>query len=127
LDGPNTSFTRTSTRRRIHRTFRQSQSNKGINAEIVDLRSIKPIDKETIFSSVEKTKRLLIVDEDYKSYGYTAEVAALVASEAFYHLEAPVGRLAIPDVPIPYSPVLEKYVIPDAGNIVDKAKEIMNA
>jgi len=99
----------------------------GINAEIIDLRSIKPIDKETIFGSVEKTKRLLVVDEDYLSYGYTAEVTALVASEAFYHLEAPVGRLAIPDVPIPFSPVLEKYVIPDAGNIVDKAKEIMNA
>jgi len=99
----------------------------GINAEIIDLRSIKPIDKETIFNSVEKTKRLLIVDEDYLSYGYTAEVAALVASEAFYHLEAPIGRLAIPDVPIPYSPVLEKYVIPDANNIIAKAKEIMNA
>ncbi len=99
----------------------------GINAEIIDLRSIKPIDKETIFKSVAKTKKLLIVDEDYLSYGYTAEVAALVASEAFYSLEAPIGRLAIPDVPIPYSSVLEKYVIPDANNIIAKAKEIMES
>lgn len=99
----------------------------GISAEVVDLRSIKPIDKETIFKSVEKTKRLLIVDEDYLSYGYTAEVAALVASEAFYHLEAPIGRLAIPDVPIPYSPGLEKYVIPDATNIVKKVLQVMSA
>ncbi len=99
----------------------------GVSAEVIDLRSIKPIDKETIFKSVEKTKKLLIVDEDYKSYGYTAEVAALVASEAFYHLEAPIGRLAIPDVPIPYSPVLEKFVIPDATNITRKVLQVMNA
>ncbi|MEM9723040.1 MAG: alpha-ketoacid dehydrogenase subunit beta [Bacteroidota bacterium] len=99
----------------------------GISAEVIDLLSIKPIDKETIFKSVEKTHRLLIVDEDYLSYGYTAEIAALVSSEAFYHLEAPIGRLAIPDVPIPYSPVLEKYVIPDSKNIVAKAKEILNS
>ncbi|MEM6802517.1 MAG: alpha-ketoacid dehydrogenase subunit beta [Bacteroidota bacterium] len=102
-------------------------ASEGISAEVIDLLSVKPIDKETIFASLEKTHRLLIVDEDYLSYGYTAEIAALVASEAFYHLEAPIGRLAIPDVPIPFSPVLEKFVIPDANNIVDKVKEIINS
>jgi len=98
----------------------------GIQAEVIDLRSIKPIDKETIFESISKTHRLLVVDEDYNSYGITAEIAALVASEAFYHLEAPIGRLAIPDVPIPYSRVLEKFVIPDADSIAAAAKKVIN-
>jgi len=90
----------------------------GIEAEVIDLRSIKPIDKKTILKSVEKTGRLLVVDEDYYSYGITAEISAIVASEGFHYLKAPIVRLAIPDVPIPYSRVMEQYVIPDAKDIV---------
>lgn len=94
-------------------------AKKGIDAEVIDLRSIKPIDKETILKSVAKTHHLLVVDEDYLSYGITAEISAIVASEGFNSLNAPIGRLAIPDVPIPYSRVMEKFVIPNSEKIVE--------
>lgn len=98
----------------------------GIDAEVIDLRSIKPIDKETILKSVAKTGRLVVVDEDYYSYGITAEISAIVASEGFQYLKSPVVRLAIPDVPIPYSRIMEKFVIPDAQDIVDSVKKLIN-
>ena len=96
----------------------------GINAEVIDLRSIKPIDKETILKSVAKTGRLVVVDEDYYSYGITAEISAIVASEGLEHLKQPVVRLAIPDVPIPYSRVMEKFVVPDKNDIVKAVKNM---
>ncbi|WP_027109224.1 alpha-ketoacid dehydrogenase subunit beta [Lacticigenium naphthae] len=98
----------------------------GINAELIDLRSIVPLDKETILRSVKKTGRLLIVDEDYKSFGISAEIAAIVAEEGLYDLEAPIKRLAIPDVPIPYSRPLEQYILPNAEKIVQAATELAN-
>jgi len=99
----------------------------GISCEVIDLRSIKPIDKETILASIGKTHRLLVVDEDYSAYGITSEIAALAAQEALYDLEAPVKTLAVPDVPIPYSRVLEKFVIPDENNIVSAVKKLMDS
>lgn len=100
-------------------------SKKGIEAEVIDLRSIKPIDKETILKSVAKTHHLLVVDEDYLSYGITAEISAIVASEGFDDLNAPIGRLAIQDVPIPYSRVMEKFVIPDSKSIIDSVLKLI--
>lgn len=100
-------------------------AKKGIDAEVIDLRSIKPIDKETILNSVDKTHHLLVVDEDYLSYGITAEISAIVASQGFNSLNAPIGRLAIPDVPIPYSRVLEKFVIPNSKKIVEAVLKII--
>jgi len=94
-------------------------AKQGIDAEVIDLRSIKPIDKETILQSVQKTHRLVVVDEDYYSYGITAEVGAIVASEGFHFLDSPIVRLALPDVPIPYSRVLEKFVIPNSKSIIE--------
>ncbi|MEW9033724.1 MAG: alpha-ketoacid dehydrogenase subunit beta, partial [Planifilum fimeticola] len=91
----------------------------GIDAEVIDLRSLVPLDKETILQSVKKTHRLVVVDEDYRSYGMTAEVAALAAEEAMYELEAPIRRLAVPDVPIPYSRPLEQFIIPGPQAIYD--------
>ncbi len=100
-------------------------AEQGIDAEVIDLRSIKPIDKETILTSIAKTNRLVVVDEDYYSYGITAEISAIVASEGFKDLKAPIVRLAIPDVPIPYSRVMEKFVIPNADNIIDSVKKLV--
>jgi pyruvate/2-oxoglutarate/acetoin dehydrogenase E1 component len=97
----------------------------GIEAEVIDLRSLVPLDKRTILDSVRKTHRLLVVDEDYLSYGMTAEIAAVVAEEALYDLEAPIRRLAVPDVPIPYSRPLEKFVLPDPDKIYDAAKKLV--
>ncbi|QSO47097.1 alpha-ketoacid dehydrogenase subunit beta [Alicyclobacillus mengziensis] len=99
----------------------------GISAEVIDLRSIAPLDKETILESVRKTHRLIVVDEDYLAYGMTAEVAAVVVEEALYELEGPIRRLAIPNVPIPYSSPLEKFVLPNADLIYDEAKRIVNS
>jgi acetoin:2,6-dichlorophenolindophenol oxidoreductase subunit beta len=99
--------------------------NQGISAEVIDIRSLVPLDKEAILNSVRKTHRLVVVDEDYLSYGFTSEIAAIVAEEALYELEAPIKRLAIPDVPIPYSRDLEKYVIPNAQKIADAVVKLM--
>ena len=97
----------------------------GINAEIIDLRSIVPLDKETILNSVRKTHRLIIVEEDYKSYGIGAEIAAIIAEEAIYDIEAPVKRLAIPDVPIPYSRPLEQFILPSKDKIVEEVIKLV--
>lgn len=98
----------------------------GIEAEVIDLRSLAPIDKDTILTSIRKTHRLIVVDEDYLSYGVTAEVSAIVAEEALYDLEAPIKRIAIPDVPIPYSRPLEQFVLPNAEKIYQEAIKLVN-
>ena len=85
----------------------------GVSAEIIDPRTLVPLDKKTILESVKKTGRLVVVDEDYERCGFAAEVAAIVASEAFDYLDAPIRRIATPNVPIPYSKVLEKRILPD--------------
>ncbi|ULT58927.1 alpha-ketoacid dehydrogenase subunit beta [Neobacillus drentensis] len=99
--------------------------SQGISAEVIDIRSLVPLDKETILNSVRKTHRIVVVDEDYLSFGFTSEIAAIVAEEALYELEAPIKRLAIPNVPIPYSRDLEKYVIPNAQKIADAVMQLM--
>ncbi|MEH7235453.1 alpha-ketoacid dehydrogenase subunit beta [Bacillus sp. JJ1562] len=98
----------------------------GISAEVIDIRSLVPLDKETILNSIKKTHRLMVVDEDYLSYGLTAEIAALAAEHGLYDLDAPVKRMAIPDVPIPYSRPLEQYVLPNAEKIYKAAWELVN-
>jgi len=99
--------------------------SQGISAEVIDIRSLVPLDKETILNSVRKTHRLVVVDEDYLSFGFTSEIAAIVAEEALYELEAPIKRLAIPNVPIPYSRDLEKFVVPNAQKIADAVIQLM--
>ncbi|KXG43000.1 alpha-ketoacid dehydrogenase subunit beta [Tepidibacillus infernus] len=101
-------------------------SREGIEAEVIDLRSLAPIDKDTIINSVKKTHRLVVVDEDYRSYGMTAEISAIVAEEALYELEVPVRRLAVPDVPIPYSDPLEDFVIPGPNSIYREVKKLLS-
>lgn len=102
-------------------------AEEGIEAEVIDLRSLVPLDKETIIQSVQKTHNLLVVDEDYRSYGMTSEISAVVAEEALYDLDSPIGRLAIPDVPIPYSRPMENYVIPDGDAIYTKVKNMLDS
>ncbi|MGG5252476.1 alpha-ketoacid dehydrogenase subunit beta [Neobacillus sp. SM06] len=104
----------------------QRLAKEGMEAEVIDLRSLAPIDKDTILASVRKTHRLIIADEDYLSYGVTAEISAIVAEEALYDLEAPVKRIAIPNVPIPYSRGLEKFVLPSAEKIYNAAVQLVN-
>ena len=96
----------------------------GIQAEVIDLRTISPIDKETIFDSVRKTKRLVIVHEAVKQGGVGAEISALVAEEMIDWLDAPIRRIGAPFVPVPFSPPLEQLVKISADHITKTVKEI---
>lgn len=97
-----------------------------IDAEIIDLRTLYPMDKETIIKSVCKTGRALIVHEASKTGGLGGEISAsIVESEAFDYLKAPIKRLAGKDVPIPYNPQLEKAVVPDTDEIVEEIKSLL--
>ncbi|HEX5156406.1 MAG TPA: alpha-ketoacid dehydrogenase subunit beta [Ktedonobacterales bacterium] len=112
----------------VHRSLAAAKklADEGISAEVVDLRTLAPLDRDAIVNSVKKTHRLLVVDEDYRSYGMTGEVIATVAESALDYLDAPARRLAEPDVPIPYSRPLEQYVLPNAEKIAAAARELVN-
>ncbi len=96
----------------------------GIEVEIVDPRTILPLDKDTILQSVAKTGKLVIVEEAVKFGGFGGEIAAIVAEEAFDLLDAPIKRIGAPFVPVPFSPVLENAYIPSAGSIVNTVKSL---
>jgi len=96
-------------------------AQQGIEAEVVDPRTLVPLDKNLILESVRKTGRLLIVEEDNLTNGWGAEIAALMADEAFAWLDAPIKRLAAPDVPPPFAPILEQNYVPSEQKIVDMA------
>ena len=97
----------------------------GVDVEVIDLRSLVPLDRDAILTSVRKTRRLLVVHEAIKRAGYGAEIAALVAEEAFDDLDAPPRRLAGVETPIPYAAHLERGVIPQVEDIVRVAKELV--
>jgi pyruvate dehydrogenase E1 component beta subunit len=111
----------------VHRSLDAAEklAQEGINTEVVDLRTLVPLDRETIINSIKKTHRVLIVDEDYKSFGMSGELAAIVAEEALDYLDAPPKRLAVPDVPIPYSRPMEQYVIPSVNAIAAAARDLV--
>ncbi len=98
----------------------------GVEAEVIDLRSLVPLDRETILSSVRRTHRVLVVHEAVKRGGYGAEIAAMVVEEAFDDLDAPPRRLAGLETPIPYAEHLEKGVVPQVDDIVATAKEMVS-
>jgi pyruvate/2-oxoglutarate/acetoin dehydrogenase E1 component len=97
----------------------------GVSVEVVDPRTLAPLDKQAIVKSVEKTGKIVIVSEDCKTVGVSAEIAAVVAEEAIDYLDAPIKRVAEPDTPIPFSPPLEQHVIPNEKTIVKVVKEIV--
>jgi 2-oxoisovalerate dehydrogenase E1 component len=95
----------------------QAIERSGLSAELIDLRSLSPWDRETTLTSVRKTRRCLIVHEDTITAGFGAEIAAVLAKEAFFDLDAPIERLAMPDVPSPHNPLLLDAVLPSADGI----------
>lgn len=99
-------------------------SHEGISSEVVDLRTVKPLDAETILASVGKTSRAIVLYESHRFLGTGAEVAALIAEEAFESLDAPVVRLAPPDVPVPFSPALEDAYMPQVADIEDAVRKL---
>ena len=99
-------------------------AKEGIEAEVIDLRTLLPLDRETILGSVKKTNRLLVVHEDTRTGGIAGEIAAIVCEEAFGYLDAPISRVTALDTPVPYSPPLEERFLPNAEKVVAAAREL---
>ncbi len=112
----------------VHRALacaEKLEKEKGISVEVIDPRTIVPLDKEAIINSVKKTNKLVIMDEEPKTGSVAAEIAAIVAEEAFDSLDAPIKRVCAPDTPVPFSPVLEKFWMPDEENLAKAIEEIV--
>ena len=111
----------------VHKALAAAErlTKQGVDLEVIDPRTLIPLDKKTLINSVKKTGRVVIVTEDCKTGGASAEMAAIVAEEALDYLDAPIKRVAEPDTPIPFSPPLEQFVLPDEERIIKAVKEIM--
>jgi pyruvate/2-oxoglutarate/acetoin dehydrogenase E1 component len=109
-----------------HTTLEAAQllAKDGIDAEVIDLRSLLPLDREAIVASVKKTSKLLIVHEDTRTGGIAGEIAAVVCEDAFGHLDGPIARVTALDTPVPYSPPLEEYFLPSAEKVAAAAREL---
>lgn len=99
-------------------------ATEGIDAEVIDPRTLSPLDSEALIASAKKTSRVVIVDEGYRAYGITGEIAALIGEGAFYSLDSPIRRLGARDVPVPFSPVLEDLTVPTTKQIVESVIEL---
>jgi acetoin:2,6-dichlorophenolindophenol oxidoreductase subunit beta len=93
----------------------------GVSAEIIDPRTLVPLDEETILNSVKKTSRVMVIDEGHQSFGVTGEIASRITEKAFYYLDAPVLRFGAMDVPVPFSPALEDVTVPTPEAVYEKA------
>jgi pyruvate dehydrogenase E1 component beta subunit len=100
-------------------------AGEGIEVEVVDLRTLVPLDKETILASVRKTGRLVVLHEATRTGGFAGEIAAVVMEEAFASLKAPFRRVTAPDIPVPASPPLERFYIPDEEKLISAVKDIL--
>lgn len=111
----------------VHKALAAAEEldKQGVDVEVIDPRTLVPLDKKTITDSVRKTGRIVIVTEDCKTGGAGAEIAAMIAEEALDYLDAPIKRVAEPDTPIPFSPPLEQFVLPDEEGIIKAVKEIV--
>jgi 2-oxoisovalerate dehydrogenase E1 component beta subunit len=99
-------------------------AKEGIEAEVIDLRTLLPLDRETILASVKKTNKLLVVHEDTRTGGIAGEIAALVTESAFEDLDGPIRRVTSLDTPVPYSPPLEEHFLPNVAKVVAAAREL---
>jgi len=99
----------------------------GVSVEVVDLRSLRPLDRETICASVRKTSRAVVLEDDWLTYGVGAEIAASIGEGAFDYLDAPVRRVAAAEVPLPYAKPLELAALPDAADLIKVIGEVLDA
>ncbi len=111
----------------VHRALAAADTlaKDGISLEVVDPRTLVPLDKETILESVKKTGRLVVMCEEPKTGCSAAQIAAMVAEEGFDYLDAPIKVVAAPDTPVPFSPVLEKYWIPDEARLIEAVRSLL--
>jgi 2-oxoisovalerate dehydrogenase E1 component beta subunit len=103
----------------VHKALEAAENlaQRGMSAEVVDLRTVYPLDEDTVLRSIEKTSHAVVVSESYRFVGIAGEVAATIAEKAFEHLDAPVERLAPPNIPVPFSPPLEDAFLPQVADI----------
>jgi 2-oxoisovalerate dehydrogenase E1 component len=106
----------------VHRC---EEATEGLSADVIDLRTLMPWDREAVLSSVRRTRRCLIVHEDLRTAGFGAEISAVVADEAFMDLDAPVSRLTMPDIPSPHNPVLLEWALPSVERIREKITAVL--
>lgn len=97
----------------------------GVSVEVIDLRTIKPLDTDTIVQSIKKTHRAIVVEEGYGFAGIASEIMAVISDEAFDELDAPVKRLSTADVPVPYAKNMEDEILPRTNNIIDAVQEVL--
>jgi len=111
----------------VHRALAAADTlaRDGISLEVVDPRTLVPLDKETILESVKKTGRVVVMCEEPKTGCSAAQIAAMVAEEGFDYLDAPIKVVAAPDTPVPFSPVLEKYWIPDEAKLIEAVRSLL--
>ncbi len=96
-----------------------------ISAEVIDPRTLVPLDEKTLLKSAQKTSRVIIIDEGHQSFGVTAEIGARINEKAFYHLDAPVQRMGAMDVPVPFSPTLEDLTVPTPDKVAARARALV--
>ncbi len=125
-DGSDVTLIGTSSMRQVCERAAILLDKDGINAEVIDPRTIVPLDENTILNSVKKTSRAIVVDEGHQNFGTTAEIASRISEKAFYYLDAPVIRMGAMDVPIPFSPVLEDLTVPTAERVAENARKIVS-
>jgi pyruvate dehydrogenase E1 component beta subunit len=97
----------------------------GVEAEIVDLRSLRPLDMDAVIESIKKTNRAVVVEEGWKSFGVGAEVSARIYEQAFDYVDAPVRRVAQKEVPLPYNRTLEQSALPQVEDVIAAVKEVL--
>jgi pyruvate dehydrogenase E1 component beta subunit len=103
------------------------EADHGIDAEVIDLRSLVPLDVQTVLDSVARTSRLFTVEENPRLLGWGAEIASIVADEGFWSLDAPIGRITTPHIPLPSASTLEDIAIPSVARIVEEVRTRMEA
>jgi 2-oxoisovalerate dehydrogenase E1 component beta subunit len=102
----------------------ESLEREGVSAEVIDLRTLLPLDREAIVATAKKTGKVLVVHEDTRTGGIAGEVTAIVNEEAFEYLDGPVLRVTAPDTPVPYAPTLEDYFLPNAEKVLAAARKL---
>jgi pyruvate dehydrogenase E1 component beta subunit len=124
--GEDVTIVATSSMVRVALTAAEQLEADGISAEVVDPRTLVPLDRDALIRSAQKTGRAIVVDEGHRSYGASAELAATIADGAFWSLDAPVKRLAAMDVPVPFSPPLEDVTVPTPDLVAQTARDLCN-
>ena len=122
-EGRDITFVATSSMVQVALKAAEALAGDGISAEVIDPRTIVPLDEATIIASVRKTSRAIVIDEGHQNFGITGEIASRISDKAFYHLDAPVQRMG--DVPVPFSPALEDLTVPTPSAVAERARKLL--